>query len=101
MFSILVWLLADLTISPSTDEEEEIFPGLSLSKWLKFDRNGREGYKKTLCEMLIKKPRRSITSVRVKGEQTPTLKFLLAMKRKKMKKKIATTKISLQLGFDG
>ena len=83
--------------SPSSDEEEEIFPGLSLSKWLKFDRNGREGYKKTLCEMLIKKPRRSITSVRVKGEQTPTLKFLLAMKRKK----IATTKISLQLGFDG
>ena len=82
--------------SPSSDEEE-IFPGLSLSKWLKFDRNGREGYKKTLCEMLIKKPRRSITSVRVKGEQTPTLKFLLAMKRKK----IATTKISLQLGFDG
>ena len=88
--------------SPSSDEEEEIFPGLSLSKWLKFDRNGREGYKKTLCEMLIEKPRRSMISVRVKGEQTPTLKFLLGMKRKKMKKKkIATTKVSLQLGFDG
>ena len=54
--------------------------------------DGREGYKKTLCEMLIEKPRRSMISVRVKGEQTPTLKFLPAMKRKKMKKKKNTNK---------
>ena len=93
MFSILVWLYRRFdNASPSSDEEEEIFPGLSLSKLLKFDRNGREGYKKTLCEMLIEKPRRSMISVRVKGEQTPTLKFLPAMKRKKMKKKKNTNK---------
>lgn len=37
--------------SRSSDEEEEIFPGFSLSKWLKIDRNGREGYKKNLRDV--------------------------------------------------
>lgn len=61
-------------------KKKKTFPDFLSKKWLKFDRNGREGYGKTLCEMLIEKSRRSFNSVGVKGEQTPTLKFSIMKK---------------------